>query len=57
MIRLLLCLERLSFNEKEGNVIYRYGKEGEEVELTDYLESIARISSKRTGTFFNEGCS
>jgi hypothetical protein len=30
MIRPLLALERLSFDEKEGKVSYRYGEEGEE---------------------------
>jgi hypothetical protein len=45
MIRPLLSLERLSFSEKEGKVIYRYGKEAEEVERMDYLEFIARVTS------------
>jgi len=30
MIRLLLSLERLSFDEKQGKVFYRYGKEAAE---------------------------
>ena len=34
-IRPLLSLERLSFEEKEGKVSYRYGKEAEEVERMD----------------------
>ena len=45
MIRPLLTLDRLSFSEKEGKVCYRYGKEGEEVELMDYPEFIARVTS------------
>jgi len=45
MIRPLLSLERLSFEEKEGKVSYRYGKEAEEVERMDYLEFIARVTS------------
>jgi len=44
-IRPLLSLERLSFEEKEGKVSYRYGKEAEEVERMDYLEFIARVTS------------
>jgi hypothetical protein len=45
MIRPLLSLERLSFEEKEGKVCYRYGKEAAEVERMDYLEFIARVTS------------
>ena len=45
MIRPLLPLERLSLDEKDGRVCYRYGKKGEEVETMDYLESIARVTS------------
>jgi hypothetical protein len=45
MIRPLLSLERLSFDEKEGKVRYRYGKEAEELERMDYLEFIARVTS------------
>jgi len=45
MIRPLLSLERLCFDEKEGKISYRYGKEGEEVEKMDYLEFIARTTS------------
>ena len=44
MIRPLLSLERLSFDEKEGKVCYRYGKESEE-ERMDYLEFVARVTS------------
>jgi len=45
MIRPLLSLERLSLDEKEGKVCYRYGKEGEEEERMDYLEFIAQVTS------------
>jgi hypothetical protein len=45
MIRPLLSLERLSFDEKEGKVCYRYGEGQEEVERMDYLEFIARVTS------------
>jgi hypothetical protein len=45
MIRALLSLERLSLDEKEGQVCYRYGEGAEEVERMDYLELIARVTS------------
>jgi ribosomal protein S27E len=45
MIRPLLSLERLSLDEKEGQVCYRYGEGAEEVERMDYLEFIARVTS------------
>jgi hypothetical protein len=45
MIRPLLSLKRLSFDEKEGKVCYRYGEGAEEVEKMDYLEFIARVTS------------
>jgi len=45
MIRPLLSLERLSFDEKEGKVIYRYGDGAEKLERMDYLEFIARVTS------------
>jgi len=45
MIRPLLSLERLSFDEREGKVGYRYGEKPEEVERMDYLEFIARVTS------------
>jgi len=54
MIRPLLSLERLSLDEREGQVCYRYGKDAEEVERMDYLsacnaqaglEFIARVTS------------
>ena len=45
MTRPLLSLELLSFDEKEGKVCYRYGKEAGEMERMDYLEFIARVTS------------
>jgi hypothetical protein len=45
MIRPLLSLERLSLDEREGQVGYRYGKEAKEMERLDYLEFIARVTS------------
>ena len=45
MIRPLLSLERLSLDEREGRVAYRYGKETRETERMDYLEFIARVTS------------
>ena len=45
MIRPLLSLERLSLDEREGQVCYRYGKEAKEMERMDYLEFIARVTS------------
>ena len=45
MIRPLLSLERLSLDERQGRVGYRYGKEAKEVEAMDYLEFIARVTS------------
>jgi len=45
MIRPLLSLERLSLDEREGKVSYRYGKEPKETERMDYLEFIARVTS------------
>lgn len=45
MIRPVLSLERLSFNENDGKVSYRYGKEGEEQERMDYLEFVVRVTS------------
>ena len=45
MIRPLLSLERLSFDEREGKVCYKYGEGAEEVERMDYLEFIARVTS------------
>lgn len=45
MIRPLLSLERLFLDEKEGQVIYRYGKGSFQEERMDYLEFIARVTS------------
>jgi hypothetical protein len=45
MIRPFLSLERLSFDERAGQVCYRYGREAGEVERMDYLEFIARVTS------------
>ena len=45
MIRPLLSLERLSLDEKEAKVCYRYGEETGDVERMDYLEFIARVTS------------
>jgi hypothetical protein len=45
MIRPLLSLERLTLDEREAKVCYRYGKDAEEVERMDYLEFIARVTS------------
>jgi len=45
MIRPLLCLERLSLDEQEGQVRCQYGKEDKETERMDYLEFIARVVS------------
>jgi len=45
MIRPLLSLERLSLDERAGQVGYRYGKEAGETERMDYLEFIARVTS------------
>jgi len=45
MIRPLLSLERLSLDEREGRVAYRYGKETRQTECMDCLEFIARVVS------------
>jgi hypothetical protein len=45
MIRPLLSLERLSLDEREGQVVYRYGNEAGELERMDYLEFIASVTS------------
>jgi hypothetical protein len=45
MIRPLLSLERLSLDEREDRVAYRYGKEARETERMDDLEFIARVTS------------
>ncbi len=43
MIRPLLSLKRLAFDETEGKVSYQYGNLRAEEEQMDYLEFIARI--------------
>jgi len=45
MIRPLLSLERLSLDERDGQVGYHYGKGAGEMERMDYLEFIARVTS------------
>jgi hypothetical protein len=45
MIRPVLSLERLAFLEREAKVISRYGQNGVEQEMMDYLEFIARVTS------------
>jgi hypothetical protein len=45
MIRPLLSLERLSLDEREGQVCYRYGKDPKGLDRMDYLEFIARVTS------------
>jgi len=51
MIRPLMALERRCFLEKEGQVGYRWGREATEQETMDYLEFIARVTSK--GEYFS----
>ena len=45
MIRPILSLKKLSFDETEGKVSYQYGKLRGEEERMDYLEFIARATS------------
>jgi len=45
MIRPILSLKRLSFDEAQGQVIYQYGKHSSKLERMDYLEFIARVTS------------
>jgi len=45
MAQPLLSLERLSLDEKQAQVSYRYGKDAQEMERMDYLEFIARVTS------------
>ena len=45
MIRPLLSLGRLSFDEDTGKVSYQYGKTQDNEERMDYLEFIARVIS------------
>jgi len=47
MLRPVLALERLTFLEPEGKVGYRWGRDGagQETEVMDYLEFIARVTA------------
>ena len=47
MLRPVLALERLTFLEPEDKVGYRWGRDGpgQETEVMDYLEFIARVTS------------
>ncbi|MBE9551157.1 MAG: transposase [Proteobacteria bacterium] len=45
MIRPILSLKRISFDETEGMVSYQYGKGKVEEDQMDYLEFIARVTS------------
>ncbi len=47
MLRPVLALKRLTFLEPEGQVGYRWGRAGAELETMDYLEFIARVTAKR----------
>jgi hypothetical protein len=44
MIRPLLSLKRLFFDETEGKVRYQYAKQGSQEEPMDYLESICKAA-------------
>ena len=45
MIKPILPLQRLSFDETDGQVVYQYGKGKLEAEWMDYLEFIAWVTS------------
>ncbi len=45
MIRPLLSLKRLFFDETAGRVRYQYSRQGSQEESMDYLEFIARVTS------------
>jgi ribosomal protein S27E len=45
MIRPPLSLERLSLDERTGQVGYRYGQKAKDLERMDYLEFIARVTA------------
>jgi hypothetical protein len=45
MIRPLLSLKRLFFDETGGKVQYQYSRQGSQEESMDYLEFIARVTS------------
>ena len=40
-----MSLQRLSFDETEGRLLYQYDKGKQEPESMDYLEFIARVTS------------
>lgn len=44
MIRSMLALERLSFDEKQGPVGFRWSRDSSGQETMDYLEFIARVT-------------
>jgi hypothetical protein len=46
MIRPLLSLKRLFFDETVGKVRYQYSRHGSQEEQIDYLEFIARVTSQ-----------
>jgi hypothetical protein len=46
MVRPILALDRLSFLEREGWVGYRHGDDSAELERVDYMEFIARVTSR-----------
>ena len=45
MIRPLLSLKRLFFDETAGKLRYQYSRHGSQEESMDYLEFIARVTS------------
>ena len=45
MIRPILSLKRLSFDEAQGQIFYQYGKDSEKTERMNYLDFIARVTS------------
>jgi hypothetical protein len=45
MVRPILALDRLSFLDSEGQVGYRSGDDGAELERVDHLELIGRVTS------------
>ena len=45
MIRPILSLQRLSFDENEGRVLYQYDRGKLDTDRMDYLEFIARVTS------------
>jgi hypothetical protein len=53
MIRPLLSLKRLFFDEKAGKVRYQYSRHGSQEESMDYLKFIARVTSHIPGLYSN----